>query len=82
MQTFGYSSELHFTTGPVVGPNSTINIIFWADSGHAIADGSWEWEWCALTPLLYSCMYVDMSYGACQIHELCVVLAGVTMILS
>lgn len=45
MQAISYSVESHFTTAPIVGPNSSVSMIVWADSGQAIADGSYEWEW-------------------------------------
>ena len=45
LQGIQYSSEFHFTTPPTVGPSSNVNMIVWADSGQAIADGSYEWEW-------------------------------------
>lgn len=45
MQIGGYSKEFQFTTAPEVAPNSSISILMWADSGHAIDDGSYEWEW-------------------------------------
>ena len=40
-----YSAEYYFTTPPAVGPDSNVSMIVWADSGQAIADGSYEWEW-------------------------------------
>lgn len=45
MQAVSFSAEGHFTTAPVTGPNSSVSMIVWADSGQAIADGSYEWEW-------------------------------------
>ncbi len=45
LQNVLYSPEYHFTTAPTVGPSSNVNMIVWADSGQAIADGSYEWEW-------------------------------------
>lgn len=47
-----YSAEYHFTTPPTVGPNSNVNMIVWADSGQAIADGSYEWEWTDYDPIV------------------------------
>ena len=40
-----YSAEYHFVTPPAVGASSSVSMIVWADSGQAIADGSYEWEW-------------------------------------
>jgi len=47
-----FSAEGHFTTAPVTGPNSSVSMIVWADSGQAIADGSYEWEWSDSDPIV------------------------------
>lgn len=52
MQAFTFSPEYHFTTPPPVGPNSSVQMIIWADSGQAIDDGSDEWEWSDYDPIV------------------------------
>jgi len=50
--TLQASKLFHFTTPPRPGPEASVRMLAWADSGQATSDHTDEWEWSDYDPVV------------------------------